>query len=459
MARGKKEAEEPGEEVQRPGAEGFGFLVLANAYRRAMEYGQARQVCLEGLKHHPDYLSARMALAVILMESGETEEAQAELEAVIEAAPSNILARRLLGNLYQEAANVAEAKKQFEEILWLFPGHEEALKSLAGLDEMAAAAGSGEAPPAETDETEALDETFVDEVPATVEAPSEEESAAKSPMETVSEESPFTELADMDESEPLDTRTLARLYEEQGRHGDALATYKKILEDSPDDDEIRNKVEELVQLQGIREKMEESVVSVDSLIAEEEKEEEPPAAEEKPLGQAGQGSPEDEEALVDLGLLDLRDEERGDDAGPGTDLSVAEAEEEPASSSEITDEEDRLAGELEDLLVLEKESLAKEDPAEIKEPPSEESPEWMSGVEDIGSDLGAKPDLEVETSVEDREPDHAPAQGGVEISSVPAGPDGPEEPAPDEPASGKEEAIDRLENLLQKIRTMKNDPP
>ena len=362
MARGKKETEEPGEEVQRPGVKGFGFLVLANAYRRAAEYGQARRVCFEGLKHHPDYLSARMALAVILLESGETEAAQAELETVIEAAPSNILARRLLGNLYQEAGNAAEARKQFEEILWLFPDHEETLKSLVELDEKAASAESGGAPPAETHE-----ETVVDEEPATVEAPPEEESAAKSPMETVSEESPFSELADRDESEPLDTRVLAGLYEEQGHRED-------------------------------------------SLIAEEEKEEEPPAAEEKPLGQAGKGSPEAEEASVDLGPLD-----------PG--------------------------------------DLEREDPAEIKKTPSEESPDWRSELEDICSDLGAKPDLEEETRAEDQEPYHAPVQGDISTSSVSAVHGGPEEPAPDESASDREEAIDRLENLLQKIQTKKNAPP
>ena len=411
MARGKKETEEPGEEVQRPGAEGFGFLVLANAYRRAAEYGQARRVCLEGLKHHPDYLSARMALAVILLESGETEAAQAELETVIEAAPSNILARRLLGNLYQEAGNVAEARKQFEEILWLFPDHEETSKSLVEPDEKAASAESGGAPPAETHE-----ETVVDEEPATVEAPPEEESAAKSPMETVFEESPFSGFAVRDESEPLDTRVLAGLYEEQAHRED-------------------------------------------SLIAEEEKEEEPPAAEEKPLGQAGKGSPEAEEASVDLGPLDLGDPEREDDAGSGAGLSATEVEEEPVSSSEITDEEALLAGELEGLLVSEEEPLAEEDPAEIEKPPSKESPDWMSEVEDICSDLGAKPDLEEETRVEDQEPDHAPVQGDISTSSVSAVHGGPEEPAPDGSASDREEAIDRLENLLQKIRTKKNAPP
>lgn len=403
MARGRKEAEEPGEEVQRPGVKGFGFLVLANAYRRAAEYGQARRVCLEGLKHHPDYLSARMALAVILLESGETEAAQAELETVIEAAPSNILARRLLGNLYQEAGNAAEARKQFEEILWLFPDHEETLKSLVEPDEKAASAESGGAPPAETHE-----ETVADEEPATVDAPPEEESAAKSPMETVFEESPFSGFADRDESEPLDTRVLAGLYEEQAHRED-------------------------------------------SLIAEEEKEEEPPAAEEKPLDQAGNGSPEAEEASVDLGLLDLGDLEREDDASPGAGLSATEVEEEPVSSSEITDEEALLAGDLEDLLV--------EDPAEIEKPPSEESPDWMSELEDIGSDLGAEPDLEEETRVEGQEPDHAPVQGDISTSSFSAVHGGPEEPAPDESASDREEAIDRLENLLQKIQTRKNAPP
>jgi tetratricopeptide (TPR) repeat protein len=77
------------------------FAQLGEEHRRAGDYEEAIFVCRTGLAQHPGYLSARVTLGRALLETGQYDEAQAELELVLGAAPDNLAAIRALADIHQ----------------------------------------------------------------------------------------------------------------------------------------------------------------------------------------------------------------------------------------------------------------------------------------------------------------------------------------------------------------------
>jgi predicted Zn-dependent protease len=75
------------------------FAALAEEYRRAGNCDEAIRLCRAGLAQHPGYLSAHVTLGRALLDSGELEEAQEELEHVVHLAPDNIAAARALAEI------------------------------------------------------------------------------------------------------------------------------------------------------------------------------------------------------------------------------------------------------------------------------------------------------------------------------------------------------------------------
>jgi predicted Zn-dependent protease len=93
------------------------FAQLAEEHRRAGEYEEAIRVCRAGLVHHPAYLSARVTLGRALLDTAVFEEARAELEYVLRAAPDNLGAIRALSDLHhrrEEHANQESASREQE---------------------------------------------------------------------------------------------------------------------------------------------------------------------------------------------------------------------------------------------------------------------------------------------------------------------------------------------------------
>ena len=79
------------------------FAQLAEEYRRGGDYEQAISICREGLARHPGYLSAQVTLGRALIELGQFDEAQKELESVLSVAPDNLAAIRALAEIHQNA--------------------------------------------------------------------------------------------------------------------------------------------------------------------------------------------------------------------------------------------------------------------------------------------------------------------------------------------------------------------
>ena len=76
------------------------FAALAEEYRRAERYQEAIDTCSAGLVRHPSYLSAHVTLGRALMEMGRLQEAQQELEFVLQLAPENLAAIRGLAEIH-----------------------------------------------------------------------------------------------------------------------------------------------------------------------------------------------------------------------------------------------------------------------------------------------------------------------------------------------------------------------
>lgn len=86
------------------------FAALAEEYRKAGRLDEAIATCRTGLKRHPAYLSARVTLGRALMESGALEEAEAELQRVVTAAPENLAAIRCLAELHDRRRDSRETE-------------------------------------------------------------------------------------------------------------------------------------------------------------------------------------------------------------------------------------------------------------------------------------------------------------------------------------------------------------
>jgi tetratricopeptide (TPR) repeat protein len=84
------------------------FAALADEYRRAGRFHDAVETCRAGLTRHPSYLSARVTLGRALLEIGEFDQAEAELQTVLRAAPENLAAIRALADIHHRRGDVAE---------------------------------------------------------------------------------------------------------------------------------------------------------------------------------------------------------------------------------------------------------------------------------------------------------------------------------------------------------------
>jgi tetratricopeptide (TPR) repeat protein len=89
------------------------FAQLAEEHRRAGQFEEAVHVSRAGLAQHPAYLSARITLGRALLEMGRYDEAAAEFEYVLKAAPDNLTAVRELADI-QQRRGVAVAAAETE---------------------------------------------------------------------------------------------------------------------------------------------------------------------------------------------------------------------------------------------------------------------------------------------------------------------------------------------------------
>jgi tetratricopeptide (TPR) repeat protein len=89
------------------------FAQLAEEYRRAGRFNESIDVCRAGLARHPGYLSARVTLGRALLEIGDIDSAQRELNDVLRVAPDNLSAIRGVAEVHRKKGEIPEALEQF----------------------------------------------------------------------------------------------------------------------------------------------------------------------------------------------------------------------------------------------------------------------------------------------------------------------------------------------------------
>lgn len=97
------------------------FAPLAESYRRMGRIEEAIEMCQVGLQHHPDFHGGRVALAKCFIDKQRYQDAQFELEKVIQLAPENLLAQRLLGEALLAQGQEKQALHAFKMALLLAP--------------------------------------------------------------------------------------------------------------------------------------------------------------------------------------------------------------------------------------------------------------------------------------------------------------------------------------------------
>jgi tetratricopeptide (TPR) repeat protein len=95
------------------------FAQLAEEYRREGSYEDAISTCRAGLATHPGYLSARVTLGRALIEINELEEAETELQYVLQHAGENLAAIRGLAEIHHRRGELEDALSFYKSALGL----------------------------------------------------------------------------------------------------------------------------------------------------------------------------------------------------------------------------------------------------------------------------------------------------------------------------------------------------
>ncbi len=210
------------------------FAPLADAYRRAGRISEAIEVCQQGLRHHPDYLSGLVVLGRSYHDGGDLDAAGATFRRILGADPRNVGALRALGEIGHARGDVVRALESYRQALQLEPDDAELRERVESLKEEldraeAAEAGFG----ADADET-----GFA----ATV-ATAASESAFDRDQERAAAAAPVGAPPVEPGGEEIATATLADVYAEQGLLERALGIYRRLLGEDPGNARIREKVE------------------------------------------------------------------------------------------------------------------------------------------------------------------------------------------------------------------------
>ena len=113
------------------------FAQLAEEYRRASRYAEAVSICQTGLDLHPSYLSARVTLGRSLLQLGQLDLAQQELELVLRSAADNLAALRGLAEIHRKRGALDLALTYSQQALEIAPNDPELEQGVEELEALA----------------------------------------------------------------------------------------------------------------------------------------------------------------------------------------------------------------------------------------------------------------------------------------------------------------------------------
>ena len=90
------------------------FVSLAEEYRKAGRFADALITLQLGLKNHPGYVSAQVALGRAYLEAGNVSEAIATFQKVLNSDPGNLVSAKSLADVYLSRGESVEAIKKYK---------------------------------------------------------------------------------------------------------------------------------------------------------------------------------------------------------------------------------------------------------------------------------------------------------------------------------------------------------
>jgi len=214
---------------------------LADAYRRAGDLLRARLLLDEGLRRHPDFASAHVVAMRVARDVSDHAGALAATRRVLELDPGNDEARQVLarvGPLVEDApasGSRVDGDAELPDESWMAG---DAGVWAAGTDSGLASVD----PVALEAEEEQLAVAEPEEQQPAVAEPAQAGRGARPagiPIETPAAASDA--VADAG----IYTRTMGRLYEQQGLHAQAIAVYEQLIESEPGDEALVSRLERL----------------------------------------------------------------------------------------------------------------------------------------------------------------------------------------------------------------------
>ena len=189
------------------------FVLLAEVLIKRKKIDEALKVLVNGLRHNKHNITARFLLGKIYFERWMIDSAKREFEKVIKMAPDNIAVSKILIQIYISEENFDAALNIANKLSFYHSENEEIKAIIEQLN-----SGVHVKKPVFTDDgnnAEAVQPTVY-----------------------------MTELSS-DENETLATETLANLYFEQGHHARAIEILNKLLEQSPGNIDLMEKIEKI----------------------------------------------------------------------------------------------------------------------------------------------------------------------------------------------------------------------
>jgi len=202
------------------------FVPLAEEYIKAGMLEEAVQVLGDGLKKHPEFFGARVALGRVYFEQRKFREAKGEFEQVLKASPDNLVALRKLLTIYKMEGERDKLRRCCETLLAANSRDAEAQKFLDELNESVKR---------DSPAVQVADAPFEVERATPPSAPAPQAVSTPEP----SAAPPAQERTDDDAPEELVSPTLAQLYLRQGHYAQAVRVYDELLRREPQNESYR----------------------------------------------------------------------------------------------------------------------------------------------------------------------------------------------------------------------------
>ena len=184
--------------------DGRAFAPLAEALRRERSLDEAESILAEGLARHPTFTTALLVSARVARDRGDLTFAREQLDRVLELDGGNVLALQDRAEARLVQGDREGALRDLREASRLDPGNDEFRRRIE-------AAGAQPTPP-----------------PTRVAEPDFEPEAESDVVDR-----------------PILTRTMGDIYARQGFLDRAVEVYEHLHAESPDDDELRARLDEL----------------------------------------------------------------------------------------------------------------------------------------------------------------------------------------------------------------------